>query len=128
MIASSFVHRLPSAMAMVCIILIEGSRLPAQGAELPEPVRLALVRYAGLDPLAVTWTQTTEATSTGREKIAPDVLGRILGDGPFVHHLAFYDGRIYERRETKGNSSWPPRTEEIAFGNVAQGHSTSPLK
>jgi hypothetical protein len=115
MIASSFVYRLPPAVAVACIVLIEGSRLPAQGAELPESVRLALVRYTDLDPLAVTWTQTPEATATGREKIAPDSLARILGDGPFVQHLAFRDGRIYERRETESNSSWPPRTEEIAF-------------
>jgi hypothetical protein len=114
MIAFSFVYRLALVVA-VCMTLGEGSRVYAQNAHLPEPIRLALVRYTDLDPLAVTWTQTTEATPTGREKIAPEVLGRILSDGLRIQHFAFREGRIYERRETESQSSWPPRTQEIAF-------------
>lgn len=114
MIAFPFVYRLPLAVA-VCISLIECPRLHAQEADLPEPIRRALARYAELDPLAVTWAQTAEATSMGREKIAADELDRILRDGSFVKQLAFRDGRIYLRRESKGDSSWPPRTDETAF-------------
>jgi hypothetical protein len=114
MIASSFVYRLARAFA-ACLTLIEAPRLYAQDADLSESLRLALGRYADLAPLAVTWTQTTEATSMGREKIAADMLAKNLRDGSFVQQLAFRDGRIYMRRETKGDSSWPPRTEEIAF-------------
>jgi hypothetical protein len=114
MIASSFVYRL--ALAVIAwFALGENFRLHAQNAHLPEPIRLALVRYTDLDPLAITWTQTTEATELGREKIAADVLVSILSDGRYVQQLALSDGRIYERRETEGNSAWPPRTEEIAF-------------
>lgn len=114
MIVSSFVHRAALAVA-ACITLGEAPRLHAQDAYLPEPIRLALVRYADLDPLAVTWTQNTEATTVGQEKISADLLGRILGHRPHVQQLAFRDGRIYVRRESKGSSSWPPRTEEVAF-------------
>jgi hypothetical protein len=118
MTAFPFVYRL-ALMVVACIALGEGSRLYAQNAYLPEPVRLALVRYTDLDPLAVTWTQVAEVTSTGREKITADVLGRILGDGLQIHQFAFRDGRIYEHRETQSHSPWPPRTTEIAFdGNV----------
>lgn len=106
MIAFPFVYRLPLAVA-VCLISVEGSLLHAQDAGLPESIRLALVRSADLAPLAVAWTQTTEATSTGREKIA--------ADGCVVQQLAFRDGRIYQRRETKGDSAWPPRTDETTF-------------
>jgi hypothetical protein len=114
MIASAFVYRLALVVA-ACVTLGEVSRLHAQQAYLPEPIRLALLHYADLDPLAVTWTQTTELTPLGREKIDSNVLGRPLGEDPNVQQLAFRDGRIYMRRESKGSSSWPPRTEEIAF-------------
>ncbi|HEY7326331.1 MAG TPA: hypothetical protein VH592_01730 [Gemmataceae bacterium] len=118
MIAFPFVYRL-ALVVVACIALGEDSRLYAQNPHLPEPIRLALVRYIDIEPLAVTWTQTTEATSTGREKIVPDELSRMLGDGLLIQHLAFRDGRIYERRETQSNSPRPPRTAEIAFdGNV----------
>lgn len=114
MIASSFVYRLSFAVA-VCLTLIQGARLRARDADLPESIRLSLDRYSELAPLAVTWTQTTEATSMGREKIAANVLDRILREGSFVQQLAFCDGRIYMRRETKGDSSWPPWTDETSF-------------
>jgi hypothetical protein len=114
MIASSFIHRLAPALA-ACVVLLAGSRLSAQDTELPASIRLALVRYADLGPLAVTWTQTTELTPIGREQIAADVLGKKLGNGPTVQQLAFRDGRLYLRREVKTDSSWPPRTDEISF-------------
>jgi hypothetical protein len=93
MIASSFVYRLPLVVA-ACLTLIEGSRLHAQDSALPPPIRLALVRYSELPPLAVTWTQTTEAISIGRERIAAHMLDRTLRDGSFVQQLAFRDGRM----------------------------------
>jgi hypothetical protein len=114
MIASLFVYHLSPAV-VTCVILIAGSRLTTQDAKLPESVRLALVRYTDLGPLAVTWTQTVEATATGREKVAGEVLGKLLGDDPIVQQFAFRDSRIYVRRETNSGSSWPPRTIEIAF-------------
>src|SRR5579884_566547 len=118
MVVSSLVYRLIPAI-VACLIVIEVPRLNAQDADLPESIRLAHARYADLPPLAVTWTQTTEATPIGREKIAADVLNRVLSDGSCVHQLAFRDWRIYMRHETKGVSSWPPSTDEIACdGNL----------
>jgi|GEM_PF-2776573 len=114
MIASSLVCRRAPVVA-VCLVLIAESPLPAQNRELPESVRLALVRYAAIESLAVTWTQTAEATPLGRKKVAADVLDKIVSNGSFVQQLAFRNGRIYVRRETQEGSSWPPRTEEIAF-------------
>lgn len=114
MIASSFAYRLALTVAAF-ITLVEGPRLHAQNAGLPESMRLALIRYADLDPLAVTWTQTVEATPIGRETIVVDVPDKIISDGPIVQQLAFHDGRIYVRREIQGSSSWPPRTDEFAF-------------
>jgi hypothetical protein len=114
MVVSAFVYRLAPAVA-ACLALFEAPHLYAQNTDLPETIRVALVRYADLAPLAVTWTQTIEATPLGREKITTDVLNRILSDSSSVQQLAYRDGRIYMRRETKGVSSWPPSTDEIAF-------------
>jgi hypothetical protein len=114
MSVASFVPRLAPAVACG-IVVIAGCRLHAQGAEVPEPVRLALVRCADLRALAVTWVQTVEATPIGRAKIAADLLDKILGDGPVVQQMAFCNGRIYSRRETQAETSWPPRTYEVAF-------------
>jgi hypothetical protein len=114
MSAFPFVYRLAFAFA-ACLSLIEVPRLCAQDAESPESIRLAHVRYADLAPLAVTWTQTTKVAPIGNEKIEADELGKILSDSSVVQQLALRDGRIYLRREIKGDSSWPPRTDEIAF-------------
>ncbi len=118
MITSSSAYRLASAVA-ACLTLIVVSYLHGQDAKLPEPIRLAHVRYADLAPLTVTWTQTTEAVPIGREKIDADLLNGMLSDGSSVQQLGFRDGRIYWRREVKGVSPWPPSTDEIAFdGNL----------
>jgi hypothetical protein len=118
MVVTAFVYRLAPAVA-ACLTLFEAPHLYAQNADLPETIRVALVRYADLAPLAVTWTQTIEPTPLGREKLPADVLNRILSDSCSVQQLAYRCGRIYMRRETKGVSSWPPSTDEIAFdGNL----------
>src|SRR5579875_2130404 len=99
MVVSAFVYRLAPAVA-ACLTLFEAPHLYAQNADLPETIRVVLARYAELAPLAVTWTQTTEATPLGQEKITADVLNGILSDGSSIQQLAFRDGRIYMRRET----------------------------
>jgi hypothetical protein len=112
---SSFVRRLAVAAA-ACITLAGGHRLHAQDAGLPESVRAALARYAELDPLAVTWSESVEPTPTGREKIPAQALTNLVAYGSKVLQYAFRDGRVYQRREMKGGMQ---RTNEYSFdGNV----------
>lgn len=89
----------------------------AQNTELPASLRVALDHYAELDPLAVTWSKTTEATHLGREKIAPDVIGRITARS-YTTQLAFREGRIYMRRESKTGSAKSNRVEQAFDRNV----------
>lgn len=114
MITSSVAHRL-ALVAAVYVTLVGGSHLHAQEADLSEPVRAALARYADLDPLAIKWSQKTEATQIGRKKITADELGGIIIARSNVQQFAFREGRIYVRRETKGGPSSPPSKVEIAF-------------
>ncbi|HTU94142.1 MAG TPA: hypothetical protein VMF69_28950 [Gemmataceae bacterium] len=114
MSSSSSVSRLAVAAA-ACITLMGGYRLHAQEAGLSEVVRVGLARYADLDPLAVTWSESIEATPLGREKIAEKKLGDFITGGAKIQQVAFREGRIYVRCEKKGSLSSPPRIAEIAF-------------
>ena len=114
MIASSIARRLVLA-GFGCVTLFSGPRLHAQESDLPESIRTALARYAELDPLAVTWSQATEVTAFGREKIDPSVLNYMNTRRKKILQLAFRDGRMYLRRETMGDSSKPMRIDELAF-------------
>ncbi len=109
MIASSFAHRM-ALVAAACITLVGDHRLQAQDTGLPESVRVGLARYADLDPLAVTWSETTEATLLGREKIAPKMLSAYINRNN-VLQLAFRDGRMYMGRNPVSGKA----RVEIAF-------------
>jgi hypothetical protein len=103
----------------VCIILLGGSHVYAQNAQLPDAVRVALERYAALDPLAVTWSQKTEATEMGKQKLPADKLARIVSYNTKVLQIAFRAGRIYVRSEGYGDPRLPLENSEFAFdGNV----------
>ena len=118
MIARSANGRLALAWALY-ITLLEGSHLHAQNMHLPDAVRVALERYTALDPLAVTWSQKIEAAEMGKQKLAADLLARIVSYNTNVRQIAFRDGRIYVRSEGNGNSLPPLSTTEFAFdGNV----------
>jgi hypothetical protein len=114
MITSSLAHR-SVLSAAAGLVLFGWPRLHAQVTDLPDPVRAALARSAALDPLAVTWSQTTEVAPMGREKLDPRLLEHMTDPGNQVLQLAFRDGRIYQRLEFSVEPSRPPRKEEKAF-------------
>lgn len=109
MIASSITRRL-ALISSAYVTLIAGPRLHAQSAGLPEPVRAALDRYADLDPLAVTYSQTTEAAEMGKQKIAKKILDSMITSHTNIQNIALRQSRIYMRRESKAL-----RTFELAF-------------
>jgi hypothetical protein len=115
---SSSVGRLAIAVA-ACIAVMGSHRLHAQEAGLPEAVRIGLDRYAELDPLAVTYSQSIEVTPMGREKIPARDVDDIIALGAQTLQIAFREGRIYESRGGKYSSSGPSMTDQFAFdGNV----------
>lgn len=104
------------------IALVEDPRLHAQDERLPESVRIGLVRYGDLDPLAVTWSGSTEATPLGREKIPAKMLAGLISARNNAYQLAFREGRLYQRTQRKFDGSSKPYTSEMAFdGTVLYG-------
>jgi hypothetical protein len=104
---------------MVCMMLAKGTHLWAQEPSLPESVRVALVQYMHLEPLAVTVSQTAEVGEAGQQKLAKELMERTIAAHTNVQQIAFRDGRLYVRRERmiKGNAAsyTTPEIFEFAF-------------
>ncbi len=86
----SYYARRLAFVAAVSVTLIGNSVLHAQGAVLPDSLRVALSRYAELDPLAVKWTEIC---------IVPEKRDSIISNNDFL--LGFRDSRMYMLRQPK---------------------------
>lgn len=114
--------RLLMLAALAWIALVGARRLHAQDERLPESVRTGLVGYGDLDPLAVSWSGSTEATRLGREKIPAKMLASLISARNNAYQLAFRQGRLYQRTQRKFDGSEKPYTSEMAFdGTVLYG-------